>query len=115
LLVREFGAFAGAGFLLPTCGADRALLLGALGVEFREAEEDFVADGIGPAVADALGDGLAAGLFLETVGDEFAGGGKVAPAVGGEDGAVHPRAQLTKAPTVRVAFVAGVEAVVGGW
>ena len=54
-----------------------------------------------------LSTGSPSAVFLHVVGDEFAGGGQVAPAVGGEDGAVHLRVQLAQAQDVRVAFVAG--------
>ena len=77
------GGFSG-GFLAGLLERGFALLLGAFGVEFEEAGEDFVAGGVGPAVADAFGEGGAAFLlgFVVVVGEKFAGG-----AGGGSGGA----------------------------
>ena len=83
---------------------DRWFLLGALRVELEQAGEDFVADFVGPAVAPGLFAFAAGGFFglacravasrrrpvPFVIEDEVAGGGEVSPAVGGEDGGIHP-------------------------
>ena len=98
------------GLLVIVAGS---LRLRAFGVQGEEAGEDFVAGGVGPAVA--LGLLAVAPFFLvdRVVEEEFAVGGDVAPAVGGEDGAVHGGVQGAELGDVRIGFVGIVEAVVG--
>ena len=74
----------------------------AVGVQFQEAGEDFVAGGVRPAVAVGL---LAAAPFFlvdRIVEAKFAVGGDVVPAVSVEDGAVHVGVQSAETGDVGV-------------
>ena len=93
--------------------AGSSFRLRAFGVQGEEAGEDFVTGGVGPAVAPGLF--LPAPFFLvdRVVEEEFAVGGDVAPAVGGEDGAVHGGVEAPKFDDVGVGLVGVVKSVVG--
>ena len=99
---RRAGGEAGAGF------GD-----GAVGVEGEQAGEDFVADGVGPAVAAGFLLAAPGGFVDLVVEEEVAVGGNVAPAVGVEHRVVHGGVQLTQFGDARVGLVEIVEAVVG--
>lgn len=105
---RDAGAFRlASGFLGRRHGeSGQSFLICALGVEFEESGEDFVADFIGPAVAPGFLFLSATGFFWARLGlvvlvieEELAGafGEQVGPAVGSEDGSVHAGVQGAQA------------------
>jgi hypothetical protein len=80
------------------------------GVGGEEAGEELVAEVGGPEEATLVGVVVLVGLVEEDGGGLV---GKVVPAVGGGDGAVHGGVQLPQADDIRGGLAAVVEAVVG--